>query len=196
MQGPLSSPTSPPMISSQLAHDGEAEPGASVAPVGSAIGLGEALEDRFLRLRRNAGPGIGDLEAQQAGTALTLRKAALDQPTRIATWPFSVNFTALATRLNQNLAQMLAATTQKKRHGGIEMHQQMQALALSLRPEEGDQIGEFSVQIEVDDVNRHLARLDLGKIEDLVDEREQRPAGTRHRPRHVALLVVEAGILQ
>ena len=91
---------------------------------------------------------------------------------------------------------MLAAAAQEKGCGGIEMHQQAQALALGLGPEEGDQIGELGMEIEVDDVDRHLARLDLGEIEDLVDEGEQRAARARDRARHVALLLVEAGILE
>ena len=95
--------------------------------------------------------------------------------------------------VDQDLAQMLAAAAQEKGCGGIEMHQQAQALALGLGPQEGDQIGELGMEIEIDDVDRHLARLDLGEIEDLVDEGEQRAAGARDRAGHVALLARRGG---
>ena len=91
---------------------------------------------------------------------------------------------------------MLAAAAQRKGCGRIDMHEQAQALALGLGPQDRDQIGKLGMQIEVDDVDRHLAGLDLGEIEDLVDQREQRAAGARDRAGHVALLGIEAGILQ
>ncbi len=175
----------------QLAHDGEAQTRAAKAPIGRAIGLRETLEDGFLRLGRNANAGVGHAEAQHA--ALGIVAFETDAQRDMA---FLGELHRVGDQIGQNLAQMLAAATQRIGGGPIHMDDQSQAFAFGLWPQNGDEVGELDMEIEIDDVDRHLAGFDLGEIEDLVDQREKRATGAGHRAGHVALFAIEAGILE
>ena len=51
-------------------------------------------------------------------------------------------------------------------------------------------------QIEVDGFDVHAAGLDLGEVEDVADDRQQRPGGAVDDLRVLALLEAEWGVLQ
>ena len=62
-------------------------------------------------VRRDADPGVGDLEAQQC-----VAPSPLDEPTRTTTSPCSVNLIALPTRLRQDLPQAARVAAHRERH--------------------------------------------------------------------------------
>ena len=175
----------------QLAHDSQAQARSPEASAGRAVGLGEALEDRLLGIGRNAHAGVGNDEAQPGLLLLRALEAHLERHMALVG-----EFDGVGRQVDQDLAQMLAAAAQAAGCGGVDMHDEAQALALCLGAQDRGEVGQLRMKVEIDDVDRHLPGLDLGEIEDLVDQRQERPAGTRHGAGHVALVAVELGLLQ
>ena len=59
----------------------------------------------------------------------------------------------------------------------VPLHDEFQALFAHLGADHGDDVVQHAVEGEVGDIETQLARLDLGKVEDVVDDREQVPGG-------------------
>ena len=78
------------------------------------------------------------------------------------------------------------------------MHQACQLQPLGLRPARHDpeHLVHDARQVEIDDLQLQSARLDLGKVEDIVDDRQQRLARLGHGLGKLALFVVQLGVEQ
>ena len=80
-----------------------------------------------------------------------------------------------------------------QRHGGIrgDVEQQLYALLLRFETEKVGQVVEHVFQAKLDGLDVHLACLDLGKIEDVVDDAQQRLSGAVCLLDVVALLGIQ-----
>jgi hypothetical protein len=77
------------------------------------------------------------------------------------------------------------------RHGRVERAIQRQAMARGALLDQGERVVDRHRHAEVRDVELHATSLDLGEIEDVVDEREQVAAGGVDVVDVLALLLVQ-----
>ena len=103
--------------------------------------------------------------------------ACRSRPTRSTTRPLAVNLTALDSRLPQHLAQPLPVGEHLGRRVGVDVDRERQALLRGHRLERGLDVLQQRAQREALRVDVHPARLDLGQVEDVVDELQQVRAG-------------------
>ena len=104
------------------------------------VGLLEGLEDQPLLFRRHADAGIFDGEGDHLlGLAqhrvIDAPAAAVAKPTRTATWPCEVNFTALESRFLRICCRRLASLIIARGRSSANSHVERQVLAFGHVPE-------------------------------------------------------------
>ena len=155
----------------QLRADRQAQPGAAVGARGRAVGLGEGLEDDALLFRRDADAGVADGEMQQDVVVAVW----LPRVTRSSTSPRSVNLMALPTRLTSTCRSRPASPIEAVGHVGRDVAEPARApFAARAAPSVARCLSRRARRSKSIGVELKLARLDLGKVEDVVDERQQR----------------------
>jgi len=93
------------------------------------------------------------------------------------TSPRSVNLMALLTRLIRIWPRRRRVADQLRRDVGLRGDQELQALVGGLLPDHRGEVFEHVLETEVGRFEIELARFDFGKVEDVVDDSEQRPGG-------------------
>ena len=175
----------------QAADDRQAEASAAVASRGRAVGLGERLEEpRLLRLA-HADAGVADRQddtgaafAQRLGAGADHGAAALGELQRIAQ------------QVEQDLAHPGRIADQRVGRAGRRGGHQRQALALGLRAQRGDDAVDQAGQRERRFLELEPAGLDLGEIEQIVDDPQQRLRGLAHGGQRAPLALAQALGLQ
>ena len=148
----------------ELAGDGEPEAGALEAARVGAVAL---LEMSKIAARRSAGtPGPVSVTAK--------RSAALAPLDRDADAAGRGEFHRIAGEVHQHLPQAHAVGAHETRRLGADRGGDLEALALGARREQLDHALDEPHEVDRLDDEAEMAGLDLGEIEDLVDERDQR----------------------
>ena len=172
----------------QLARDREAEPGAAELSIGGAVGLAEGLEDDLLVLG-------GDADARVTHRELHVFALVVFQGAH-----FQRHGAALREldRVRQQILQDLRKTLDVGVDGRRQVRRLVHAEQDLLLERHGlECVGQSMRQLaDVDAGVREidLARLDLGKIEDVVDERQQVVAGRGDAASVLDLLRREIGV--
>ena len=112
------------------------------------------------------------------------------------TSPASVNFTALDSRLSEDLAQPRHVALDRRRHVALEEVREVEALLDGARGDEVERRLDALAQVERLRLDVHAPGLDLREVEDVVDDGEQRVAGLADGADVVALLGVERRVEQ
>ncbi len=104
-------------------------------------------------------------------------------------------------RVGKQVEQAPAAAAPRRRRGpsgtlGVHEADQFQPLALGAFGEDFDGAFDRLADVEVEHLERQLARFDLGEIEDVVDDGQQRVRAGLHGQGELALLDVELGVDQ
>ena len=149
----------------QPAGDREPEPCAFEAAGVRAVALLETVEDRRPAIRRDARPGVDHREPRRVPFA------ALDGDADAA---LIGELDRVAGEIGENLAQAQAIRADEARRGGADRGGDFDAFALRARREQLDHALDQLHEIDRLDDEVEMARLDLGEIEDFVDERDQR----------------------
>ncbi len=163
--------------------DGEAEARAAVLARGGHVGLGERLEQlrRLLLGHADAGVAHGKLE-------LHLFARAFEQLDVQPDFAVLGELDGVVDEVRQDLAESERVAEQKFRDARRDVGQKLEPfLVRLLRRERGDGADDF-VELEVGGFEVELAGLDLGEIEDVVDDGQQRGAGVVDLADVVALL--------
>ena len=186
--------------SGQLPGDGQAQARASVPAAGAAVGLAEGLEDGALLVFGDADAHVRDRDAHR----ILGRGDALGQG-RVRSGPeYGQGHAALLGELEgvgQEVAQDLLQAVRVGEHGlgqvRVPLDDEGHALFRGHALEDPLQVGHDGRERHLFQVQLDLARLDLGQVEDLVDQAQQvRPGGVDGRGGllllggEVALLVV------
>ena len=176
-------------------RDAQAQAGAAVAPRGAGVGLGEGGEQPGQRVLIHADAVVGDAEVQHR-----LLYAALDQarthgnPTRSPR--SAAELDRVAGQVEQHLAQPRRVAQQlrgnqrvgEQRQGHILLGGQMvQRVAHPFH--HGLRVHGFAVDLE-------MTGLDLGEVEHVVDDRQQRVGRLAHRLDDLHLRVLEVALLE
>ncbi len=155
----------------QLPGDGQAQAGSAVLAGHRAVGLIEGAKNALLFGQRNADAGIAHLELQTVTVRPRFQK---DQPQHH--FALLGEFDGVAQQIAQNLSQAprIAPRPKRRRRRGAD---QFQALALRALGEQDHHVLDQGAQRKFDFLQFQLARLDLGKIQHVVDDSEQAVPG-------------------
>ncbi len=163
----------------QVARNRQAQARAAVLAVGAAIGLLECFKNQLLLVFGNADAGVVHRKCQGAG--LVLRQLQVHAaPVR--------ELDRVGQQVLQNLAQALAIGLRVGRHAGCNMAGQRQPLLLGHRAQRLDQRLHRRGQIDRLQHHGRLAGLDLGQVQNVVDQCQQVVAGRVDRVRILDLL--------
>ena len=156
----------------QPGGDRQAQAGAAVLPRGRGVLLLEGPEDPLLLVGRDADAGVAHREAQRS-TAPPSAAFAGDLRPRTTTSPSSVNLMALPTRLSSTCRSRPASPTRASGTSGCTW-QTSSSPFLWARTARARRVSpDRRPQREVGRVQLQLAGLDLGEVEQVVDDAEQ-----------------------
>ena len=148
-------------------RDDQAQPGAAVGARGRGIGLLEGMEQAANLLIGDADAGIGHLEAHQDVVVTVLQQ----QRTQ-ADGPLVGELDCISGKVQQCLAQAGRIAAQPQWHAvGVDLDGQ--ALGAGLIGDQRADMVEDRSQGEVGVFQHQFARLDLGNVEDVVDDGQQ-----------------------
>ena len=139
---------------------------------------------------------------RSAGTpgpvSITENRAASPSPrsTVTQTPPALGELDRVAGEIGEHLAQAQAVGAHEARRGGADRGGDFDALALRARREQFDHALDQLAQIDRLDDQFEMARLDLGEIEDFVDERDQRAPRAANGLDVARVLGIERGLPQ
>ena len=173
----------------QAAADRQPEAGAAEASGRGGLGLGEGLEQALDHLRAHADAVVAHRERQAA-----IRAAAGAEVDPAAATLAGGELDRVAGEVGEDL--LYAQPVGQHLPGEVGVDEDLEGDAALLRHrlqgvadalDELDQAGRVQVELEV-------AGLDLGEVEDVVDEMEQGRRGVAHDIDHLGLLVVQPAV--
>ncbi len=175
----------------QLLHYGQAQPRTPVAARGGRIGLAEGLEQTLLGAGCYAYAGVAHLEQQleQLVAPQQLAGAHLHPP-------LGGELDGVAHQVGQNLADAARIAQQHAGERRVQHHRELQALGAGLGLVEGLELLQQRSQIEGALIERHLAGLDLGEVEHVVHDTQQRTARQLGLAHQLLLLGAQRRVLQ
>ena len=155
----------------QLLRNRQAQPGAAVQARGAAVGLAEGVEQALLLLGADAHAAVADGEPQAVPVRPRLpRYLHHDLAAR-------GELEGIAHQVDQHLAQAQRIAGQAHRHVRVGPGHQLQAFFRRAPRKQVHHLVEHIRQVERHAFQRQLARLDLGKVQDVVDDAQQILAG-------------------
>src|ERR1700730_18310840 len=152
--------------------DGEPEPGAAVMSRERAVALLELAEDALMRIGADARTGVLDGEAHASDIG------ALDAHRNA---PFFGELHGIAGEIKQYLAQPRRIADYALRQVVVEIGCDLDTLRLRPRREQLDHVADHAGEIERNSFGAEAPRLNLGEVEDFLDQPEQRLARGLHR---------------
>ncbi|MNS25637.1 hypothetical protein D3C72_575360 [compost metagenome] len=181
-------PNAPAHQFHQMPRDGQAQPGATVLAGGGAIGLAEGLKQARALLGVHADPGVAHPEMQ-------LRLLSCRAPVLYAEHDLALlgELRRIVAQVDQHLAKAQRVADQGGRQLGIGVEQQFQAFVLGFEADHAGKAVEHGLEVEGNVLQVHLAGLDPGEVEDVVDDHQQVFRRAMDLFDVVALAVVELG---
>ncbi len=179
-------PDAPPHQPDKLGRDGQTQARAAVFARGGAVRLGKRLEDGFLPVPGDADAGVDDGKMQMH---LVIRlHPCLDPQHHLALFR---EFDGVADQIDDHLPQ--TPQIADKRVGRLRQNAAGQLQSALVGPCSECFYGVFEAvaQAEGDRVQVHPARLDLGKVQNIVDYRQQRVGGHLHHVQVFTLFPTE-----
>ena len=167
----------------QLGRNGEPEPRPTESPCRGRVSLRERVEDGGLLLRGDADTGIAHREVQRhRRPARSLPIHLEDDLARFR------ELQGVADQVHNDLAQPPRIATHRRGYVRRHVIGQLDALLMGARGEGAHRLVQGVAQVEVHPLQVQLARLDLGEVQDVVDQRQQRVRGKLHRVEVLLLL--------
>ena len=168
----------------ELAADGQPEPGAAEPAAGGHVGLLEGLEDDRLFVGGDADARVGHGEADD-GVGLVERLAVALQPsvatlTAMLTLPRSVNLNAFESRFLSTCCSRAESVCIDRGKSGSSSTANARRLGSGRPVRRSAECRPPAASNDTSaDVRGHHARLDLGQVQDVVDQRQQVVARTQ-----------------
>ena len=177
-------PDAPAHQLDQPPADGQAQARAAVLARRRHVGLGERLEQSAPTAR-----GVMPMPVSR-----TENLSCTFSPVRSSCSMFDPDFAAfgelhgVVDAVGQDLAEAERVAEQLLRDAGRDVHQELEPLLVRLLRGQRRDGADDVIELEVGGFDVELARLDLGEVEDVVDDRQQRGAGVVDLADVVALL--------
>ena len=175
----------------QPPHDGKAEAGAAESPRGRGIGLRERLEQPrpLLVAQADAGVAHRQRDARRAVAERARRGAHLDAA-------LVGELQRVGQQVEQDLPHPRRIADQRVVRAGGDVGFEQQSLGGRLRAERVERAGDQAGQRERGVFQLEPAGLDLGEVEQVVDDAQQRLRRIAHGRHALALLLVQALVLE
>ena len=170
----------------QLPADRQPQPGTAVAARGGAVSLAERLKHARLRLGGNTNTCVAYFKTQYV-TVFALLKDAYRQ----RDFALLGKLQRIADQVGGHLANAVRIAVDQHRYLRRNMAQQLQFLGRCPLGQQLHHVLQRLAQIEINPVEFEFACLDLGKIENVVDDIQQGFARTPHGFREMPLPRVE-----
>ena len=155
----------------QAAGDGQPQAGATEAAGGGAVGLDEALEEIGLVRGGDADAGVLNLDAQVVGVGPV--GDGQDAQDDLALFG---ELDGVAQQVEDDLAQAHGVAVGAAGGGGIEVEDEFEAFLAGGAGLKIEGALELVVEVEVDGFQHEAPGLDLGEVEDVVDDGQERLA--------------------
>ena len=163
--------------------NGEAEAGAAMLARRRAVGLFEFLENAIEIVGRDAGAGVAHREADGRLGAGRRRHRHVDQHAAAVG-----ELDGVADQIEQQLAQATRVGRHDRRHVGRDVTADADAFGIGARRQQlDDVVGDLAHRDRLR-LEFEAARLDLGIVEQILDQREQR-AGRRRDGADIGVLL-------
>ncbi|OPZ57101.1 MAG: hypothetical protein BWY87_01697 [Deltaproteobacteria bacterium ADurb.Bin510] len=152
----------------QVPGDRQPQAGAAVAPGDAVVLLGEGRKDVIDAFGADADAGVRDLEAQQ-GLSVALVEH-FDLEAHLASFG---ELDGVADQVHEHLADATGIAAQAGRQVLRMQDVQLEALLLGAVAHDVLDLAQEPGQVEVEVLERHPAGLDLGEVQDVVDDGQQ-----------------------
>ncbi len=179
----------------QATADGEAQPGAAVAPVRGVLDLHERLEHGLLLRLRDADAGVADGEAQAHRPVFPVFPVA-HATHRDAHFPFVGELDRVADGVEEDLVELAAVAFNVVRNIGGDVAHQRDALAARGHRLQHQHVVDGGIEHEGFGLEVELAGLEAREAEDILQDLQQRGAGVGDHVQVFLLATVERGVLQ
>ena len=173
----------------QALADDQPQAGAAEFAAGGGIDLAESLEQAGKFLGFHANPGIAHRKFQGQAVVMVLDHFNLDHH-----FAGLGELDRVAHQVEQHLAQAARVADDPARHIRRGVEDQLQAFFLCAQRDQVGQAVQNVIQVEVNRLDLQLAGFNLGKIEDIVDDLQQRLAGGGDAPHVIALFFIQVGL--
>ncbi len=175
----------------QALADRQAQAGAAVTARGRGLGLRKAVEDVPALLVRDADAGIADGKAHRQPVA-----AARHQPRRHHHFAALGELDGVAGQVEQDLLQAQVVADRRCRQRRVDAEQHFHLLGAHVGRQDHRQVAPQFIEAERMRVERQLAGFHLGKVQDVVEQAQQRTGGRAGLGHVILLALVHAGLLQ
>ena len=172
----------------QALGNGQPQPGAAEAARGRSVHLLEGAEQQADLVGGNADARVPHLNADFYPVFAFRFKPDLNDdfaPGR--------ELDGVAAQVDQDLAQAPGIALQERVHFGIDAADEFEVLFVGAHGQQFRRVLDRRPQVEIDGLQFQLAGLDLGKIEDVVDDAQQGFAARTHRLGVTALFRGQVG---
>ena len=156
----------------QPVTDAQAQACATEAPGGRGLGLRKAAEDLLLVLGRDADAGVTHRPDHGHRP-----RVMSDHPRRQHHFALLGELQRIAHQVHQHLLQPQRVAHQDAGQAGVDVEQQRQRLVQRVGRDDDREIAQQAFGGKGLGLEHHLAGLDLGEIEDVVEQRQQRTRG-------------------
>ena len=184
-------PHGPAQQGHQPAGNGQPQAGALEAPGGGSLDLGEGLENPLPVLGRNADAGVADFEAQVGDIVPMGHQVDLDH--HLAA---EGELHRVAHQVHEDLPQPAGIPFHPARHLTGQDGAEVEVLVPGGEGDRFQGVLHHAPQVEGDPVHLHPARLDFGKVQDVVDDAQQRVGGALDDFGEFPLLALQGGFQQ
>ena len=176
----------------QLAGDGQPQPGAAVLAGRRTIGLREGLEQERLLRRGQADARVPHLNLEGKAVAQQRILGPYDQlnPALFG------KLDRIAHQVYQHLLDPSGVPAQCTRQTRRQVRRERQAARLRLRGQQRQGLVDLLGEVEFRGLDPELAGLDLGEVQDVVDDRQEVCAAGADHPAHLHLLLRQGGVQQ
>ncbi len=178
------------------AADGQSQAGAAVAARGRGVDLAERAEQPIHAIGRDADPGITDLEVQRVNGVLVGRRGVLVDRHRHHYLALFSELDGVAEQVGEDLAQAGHVSDDRLRRSRSDQVGQIQPLFARLRRQQVEGALDALAQVERLVLEIEPVGLDLGEIQDVVDDRQQRLGAVANGLGEFALFGVQGGVQQ
>ncbi|EXI88899.1 MAG: hypothetical protein AW11_02002 [Candidatus Accumulibacter regalis] len=163
-------PDAPAEKLGQARRYAQSETGAAVLAGDRPVGLREGVENRRQFFFGNTDATVGHREVQ-IQLAISVSISAFQAQQHL---PAGGEFDRVADQVEQHLAQATGVAEHQSRHRGGDVADQRQFLVVRAQGERLECLANAAPEIEGAVLGDQLAGLDLGEVEDVVDDRQQR----------------------
>src|SRR5262249_2449362 len=173
----------------ELLRDCQSQAGAAVFARRRSVCLLKRLEHARLLALGNGDAGIGDGECQDHVVVVPLLGADLDDDLAGVR-----KLDRVADQIDNHLPQPAGVANQMIGNIRLDVAGNLQAFGVATKSQGLDAIAEVVAQNEVDFLEIQFLRLDLGEVEDVVDEAQERVTRGLDRLQIAALLGAQVGV--